>query len=296
MTIIVGSKNISERVKNVAELSGLSYILYDERTFPNGEVLIHIRDIDLLRGEDIVLIINTYPDTNNQMIKLFQLLEVLNSYEAREINIVMPYLSYSRQDKRFRDGEPISIKMLTEILGHYNVTSLLSFEVHNPDVISEHADFDFINVSISHELVERAIQLLGKEKIFLMAPDDGSWPRTRDTASRLGIESGYIIKVRDIETGKVSMKGAVGDVEKDSTVILFDDEISTGGTIRLAAEYLKDIGIADVVAVAAHLLLVNDADKKILASGVSRIMGSNTIPTKYSILEIEPFIAKYIAD
>jgi ribose-phosphate pyrophosphokinase len=142
--------------------------------------------------------------------------------------------------------------------------------------------------------VKKVIDSLGNSEVFLMAPDKGRWDTVNMIAKALDLPSGYIMKIRDLETGTVSMKGIVGDLRPNIPVILLDDEISTGGTMALATDYLKKQGINRVQAVATHLLLVKDAEKKLFNSGVDNIFGSNTIPNKYAILEVEPYIAKEI--
>jgi|Deesub1362B_J571_1020462.scaffolds.fasta_scaffold00003_512 ribose-phosphate pyrophosphokinase len=294
MTIIIGSEKSSNRILKLAQLTGYRYLLYKERVFPNGEVLVYVENPKAFRNNAVHIFIETYPDTNSQIIKLLELLEIVNHYGVDNITLMIPYLSYSRQDKRFRPGEPITIKMLIEILNFYKISRLISFEVHNPQVIYKYADFTFTNLSIGVDLVKKVIDSLGNSEVFLMAPDKGRWDTVNMIAKALDLPSGYIMKIRDLETGTVSMKGIVGDLRPNIPVILLDDEISTGGTMALATDYLKKQGINRVQAVATHLLLVKDAEKKLFNSGVDNIFGSNTIPNKYAILEVEPYIAKEI--
>lgn len=264
------------------------------RKFPNGEVLARVQDFSRIENESVVLYFPTYPETSDRVLLLFETLECLNHYNVKNISLILPYLSYSRQDKRFLEGESLSLKLFLDILYFLNVNKLISVDVHNEDAVRKYAKMNISILSLYEELVKKIINsIVGDEDFILVAPDAGRVPVVSRLADIFSAKYVYFEKERDRYTGNIKMK-PMGQLTKSEYAIIIDDEISSGGTMAKATSYLKQSGVKSVVAAAIHLLLVNYAEEQLFSSGVDYIAGTNTVPNPFSIMNIEDFLMEVI--
>lgn len=295
--LLVYPEYISDRVRILLNTLNIKSKPIRVRTFPNGEVLARIPNADSVRNQSILVYFPTYPDTNNKLQLLFQSLEVLNDYGANEINLVIPYLSYSRQDKRFLNGECISLKLLLKILYTLNVTRLFTANPHNADAVKSFSnDIEIVILDLFKDLLNKVIDIIRNQDVLLVAPDYGRCDEVRVLGDQFGLDHICLKKKRDRYTGKVEVYIEDESLVRHKSLLVIDDEISTGGTISKASELLTNVTSADIYACAIHLLLIGNAVDRMMASGVKAIFGTNTIDNPYSILEIEPYIAKAISN
>lgn len=292
--LLIGDKNYEDYVEKIGALSKTNTYIANIRYFPNGEILVKIPDTNIIYNKNVAVFFPTYPDTNNRLIGLFQLIDILNDYGARSINLVIPYLSYSRQDKRFLDGECVSLKLFLDILSNLRVSSITSFDVHNEKAVNYFFKGNFINLQIGLDLVKYIIDNFDLDSVVILAPDIGRWETVLQISKKLDIPATYLIKERDRYTGKVEIKGAADSTLIKGDIIILDDEISTGGTMIDAINYLKKFSVKDIYVAATHLLLINNADKKLFDNGAKVVIGSNTIRNKYGLIRIENYIARLI--
>lgn len=284
--------NANELSKNLGFQSSIEV---KTRVFPNGEVLARLSRTDTIAGNDVCIFFSTYPNTNTRLQLLYQTLETLNYYGAREISLILPYLSYSRQDKRFLEGEALSLKLIIDFLKSLNVSNLLTVNPHNKDALLQFSKGMKITIiDVFNELVSSALKLIGNDAV-LVAPDMGRCDDVKRLGEALNITHVCLEKRRDRVTGEVtiSLKN-VFDIN-GKKVLIVDDEISTGGTISKAAKLLKKLGAKHVYVAAIHLLLVKNAVDRLNKAGISAIFGTNTISNPYSILKVEPLIAKSLS-
>ena len=271
------------------------------KTFPNGEVLSRISNPKLIKENDVILYIRTYPDTNNKLFLLFQTLEALNHYMSRSVTLIIPYLSYSRQDKRFLEGESLSLKLLMDILNMLRVDNLITIDVHNEESLRKYAkNIRVYVISLYDQLLQQLLKSFRGRKIdesdiILVAPDKGRLNVVSRLAEKFSLDYIFFEKYRDRYTGRVSINPP-SNIPKVNNAIIIDDEIATGGTIASVAKYLYDNGVKNIYALAIHLILVNNATEKLLTSGVKHIVGTNTIINPHAILEVEPYIANTIKE
>jgi len=289
MKIVSGpaSRELAESVASITGLQNVSVVL---RVFPDGEFYIRL-DGDVL-GEDIVIIQTTCPSMQDG--KLFQLAFMADAAKragACRVTAVVPYLAYARQDKLFLSGEGISAETVVRMLGASGVDSLLTVNIHSDKVLSQ---FSLPVQSVS------AISLLanyfvekGFRGAYALAPDKGALYIAKEAQQVLGGGIGYLNKVRDYHTGQTVQSGEGLDVE-GKTVIIFDDIISTGGTIVGAVKILKDQGAKQVFAACAHPLLMGDAEKRMREAGIEEIIGTDSVPGPYSKVSLSPLISKQL--
>lgn len=269
-------------------------LLVHTRKFPNGEVLARLDDPSKIKNKSVTLYFPTYPETNDRILLLLETLESLKHYNAEAAALILPYLSYSRQDKRFLEGESLSLKLFLDLLHLLNVKRLIAVDVHNEKAVREYTGISISIVSLYEELVKKILaEIVKNDDFILVAPDAGRSSTVSMLAERFSSKYVYFEKKRDRYTGDIEMK-PVGELSASKYAVIIDDEISSGGTMAKAAGYLKNAGVKIVVAAAIHLLLVNNAEERLSSSGVDYIVGTNTIQNPFTLISIEDYLSKII--
>jgi ribose-phosphate pyrophosphokinase len=277
------SQSLAQRVSRILEAE---MITVGHKMFPDSES--YFRIMGDVRGEDVAIIQTTSPPQDTRLIQLLLLSEGVKDVGARSITAVVPYLAYSRQDKRFMSGEVVSVISVLKIIRAMGVDKLITVNVHSPKVLSGIMEID--NLSAITLLAEH-MKEMGLENAFSLAPDVGAMDIVRESASVLDGGFGWLEKVRDRVTGKITIKERAFDV-KGKDAIVFDDMISTGGTTSSAVRILKKQGARRVYAACVHPLMVGNAKDKITNSGADGIVGTDTVPGPYAIVSVASIIAE----
>jgi ribose-phosphate pyrophosphokinase len=205
----------------------------------------------------------------------------------------VPYLAYARQDKVFLKGEAVSIEAIARMLDAAGVDSLITVNIHEKNVLTKFP-FPAKNLSAAPLLAGYFKQREFRDA-FAIAPDKGAIEMVQEAAAVLGCEYGYLEKQRDRYTGLVSIKKKKLDV-KGKKAIIFDDIISTGGTIVAAATLLYELGATEVYAACVHPLLIGEAEKRLREAGVKEIVGTDSIPSLVSKVSLAPLIAQALRE
>lgn len=286
MKVIPGpaSKQLGEEV---AELLGVEAVPLVFKTYPDGES--YVRLGGMVQNEEVVIAQTTSPPQDTRLIQLALIADAAKRHGAEKITAVVPYLAYARQDKVFLQGEAISIEAVARMLEAAGVDSLITVNVHKEKVL---AKFPFPAKTVSAiPLLAEYFKQKGFDKAFALAPDDGALWLAEEAKTVLGGECGYLEKHRDLYTGEIKMERKTLDVD-GKTVIIFDDVISTGGTIALAARIMRELGADKVYAACVHPLLIGDAEKRILEAGVEEIVGTDSVPSRVSKVSLAPLLSR----
>ncbi len=283
-TVVIAGPNDPGLAKPISEKLGAQLVTVQEKIFPDGELYVRISEPDTVRNSCAILVNTLYPEQNKSWIETLFLTNALRNTGASMVIVVIPYLAYSRQDKVFLEGEPVSISVMLKALRNGGADCLLTIDVHNPLSLKEFNGCA-INIMVSDVLAKKAAEYT--ESPIVLAPDKGALERAKIAAEAIGAEYDYLIKKRDRVTGEVSVEPKELSVEgKD--VIIIDDIISTGGTIALAAKKSLESGAKSVILAASHSLLVDNAMDKIKSSGAKKLVTANTLNKKFteSIIEV----------
>jgi ribose-phosphate pyrophosphokinase len=211
---------------------------------------------------------------------LVELLLLVDACEGREVTLVVPYLGYARQDKKFHEGEPISARAVCRALSQ-GVDQVFTVNVHDPAVLS-HFHVSAQDISLADE-IGRYLSARFLENPLVLAPDDGAAAFAENVAAIGGWESDHLEKTRiSGETVRIEDR-ALNVSGRD--VVLVDDIISTGGTLVTAARMLQMQGERRVSYACVHGVLAEGAYSRLLSSGISEVACSDTLEracSKYS--------------
>ncbi|MEM4487833.1 MAG: ribose-phosphate diphosphokinase [Desulfurococcaceae archaeon] len=263
--------------KEVANLSGYYFINSQEKEFPDGELYIRVTEPDKIHDNDGLIVSTFYPSQDKMFLKTLLLVNAVKNSGAKKVSALIPYLAYSRQDKAFMPGEPISSCVIVESLKAVGVDVLVTVDVHSPRVL-ECFKGNSINVIVSDILIRRAMSSL--ENPVVIAPDRGAIERVSFAANAYGLEYDYLIKQRDRITGEVTYTPKELSVKKRD-IIMVDDIISTGGTIAESAKILLRNGARRIIVVATHGLLVGNALERLESAGVQKVILADTLGMRH---------------
>lgn len=285
MKIVLGPASTALAEK-VADLLGCEKVPVAYKAFPDGENYIRLEGN--VQDEHVAIVQTTCAPQDSRLMQLAFMAAAAKRNKARKVTAIVPYLAYARQDKIFLAGENISIETVARMLKSAGVDALVTVNIHAESAIGMFP-FPAKNLSAIPLLAEYFVQK-GYRKVFALAPDKGAMYIAQQAQQILGGEAGHLEKQRDRYTGQTKhvVKGL--DV-KGKVVIIFDDIISTGGTIVGAAEILKEQGAAKIFAACVHPLLIGDAEKRILDAGVEEIVGTDSVPSRNSKVSLAPLIA-----
>ena len=285
MKVILGpvSNTLGEKT---AELANCETVPVAYKTFPDGESYIRLESP--VQNEHVAIVQTTSHPQDSRLMQLAFMADAAKRNGASKVTAVVPYLAYARQDKAFLQGEGVSIETVARMLQAAGVDALVTVNIHAENALKKFP-FPAKNLSAIPLLAEYFAQK-GCEKAFALAPDKGAMYIAEQAQAVLGGEAGHLDKKRDRHTGQTTQT-AEGLNVKGQAVIIFDDIISTGGTIVGAAKILREQGAAHVYTACVHGLLIGDAEKRILDAGVEEIVSTDSVPSHTSKVSLAPLIA-----
>jgi ribose-phosphate pyrophosphokinase len=264
--------------------------------FADGEVGVRIDES--VRGEDVFVVQPTAPPVNERLMELLVIIDALRRASAARITAVLPYFGYGRQDRKTRPREPISAKLVANLLTAAGCHRILTVDLHAGQI------WGFFDIPLDH-LPSRMILAdyfvrLDLGNVVIVSPDVGGVPRAREFAKHIGAPIAIIDKRRDRPNQVKEIVHVIGKVYK-KTAILVDDIVDTAGTLTMGAEALVKRGVAAVYACAPHALLSGSAVQRLEASPILQLVVTNTIPIppeklspKITVLSVAPLIADAI--
>ena len=243
--------------------------------FSDGETAISINEV--VRGSDVFVIQSTCPPVNDNLIELLLIIDACRRASAGRITAVMPYFGYARQDRKARSRDPISAKLVANLITVAGADRVLTMDLHAPQLQG------FFDIPVDHLLGQPILAQYFKERfadqmedVVVVSPDVGSVGRSRKIAEKLDVPLAIIDKRRP-KANVSEIMNIIGDV-RGKRVILVDDLIDTGGTIVNAANALAEIGAVEVYACCTHGVLSGPAIDRIRHSSIRELVTLNTIP------------------
>ena len=243
--------------------------------FPDGEVFVKLEED--VRGRDCYVVQSTCQPVNDNLLELLVYIDCLRRASAKRITAVIPYFGYARQDRKDEGRVPISAKLVANLITAAGADRVLCMDLHAAQIQG------FFDIPVDHLSANPVFldyfldcrDTLGK--IAVVSPDVGNVKVANMYADQLGCDLAIVDKRR--QSGhEVAVNNLIGEVE-DCTVLMFDDMISTAGTICEAARVVMEQGARDVIVAATHPILVGLAFERLADSHISKILVTDSIPT-----------------
>lgn len=287
--LVLAGPASEELGRSVAEKLGLPLLAAEFKIFPDGESKFTLDD--KVSGKSVFVVQSTHQPGDQH---LFQLLLASHhlSQEGAKVTAVVPYLAYARQDKQFLPGESVTLGVVAHLMRSVGVRRLVTVDIHSAEGLALFS-FPTYSVSAIPSLVSYAKDELRLKDPVVISPDFGGSKRTEAFAQLYGAKFLQLSKTRDRMSGDVSVKDATLDVE-GKEVVMVDDIISTGGTMKAAAEVVLKHGAKKALVICVHGQFVGDALQKLEQAPVGPIVCTNTIPGKFSKVDVSEALASHL--
>jgi len=290
------SKDLATKIaKHLGVELGKATVSY----FHDGEI--NMRILETVRGADVFIIQSTSHPVNDHLMELLIMIDAMRRSSAGRITCVMPYFGYARQDRRAKSHDPISAKLVADLITTAGANRILTMDLHSPQIQG------FFNIPVDHL---RGIPLfayywenkgVNKGDYVVVSPDLGSVSRCSTFADRLGLDLAIVNKRRP-DDDVSEAKHFIGSV-RGKYAILVDDQLATGGSITNAANLAIENGATGVCACVTHPVLCSDAVEKINSSRLDKVLVLDTIVvpeekladcSKLEVLSVAKFVSEAI--
>ncbi|MBP3464182.1 MAG: ribose-phosphate diphosphokinase [Clostridia bacterium] len=264
--------------------------------FKNDNNFVQI--LETVREKDVYIVQTCQPPINERIMELLITIDAIKRASAKNINVVLPYFPYSRSDKKDQPRIPITAKLMAQIIEAAGATRVITCDLHNPAI---QAYFNINCDRLTGEFVLEKYFLEKKIKdMVIIATDAGSAKKAYKYSKFFNCPIALVDKRRDGNNDKAISSTIIGDV-KGKNAIIFDDEISTGGTLMETVNVLDKFGAKSIYAAATHGILAGEAIERIKKSPIKELVVTNTVPVpeekridKLTVLSMAPTFAEAI--
>ncbi len=282
-----------ELAEEIASIMGKPLGKATVNTFSDGEISVNLWET--VRGVDCYIVQSTCDPVNNNLMELLIMVDAMKRASAGRINAVIPYYGYARQDRKTKARDPITAKLVADLLVAAGVDRVVTMDLHAAQIQG------YFNIPVDHLVGMPILVKYYKEKnlddLVVVSPDHGSVSRARNVAQFLNCPIAIVDKRRP-EPNKSEIMNIIGNIE-GKNCILIDDMIDTAGTITNAANALKELGAKAVFAGATHPILSGPAIERIENSAIEELVLLNTTPIpeekkigKIKVLSVAPLFAE----
>lgn len=296
--IIFGLSASTDIAKKVSDKLDIELGEYTKSKFKDGEIF--VESSSSVRNKAVFIIQSTCTPVNDNLMELILFVDAMKRSSAGEINVIMPYFGYARQDRRTNGRQPISARVVADMLINAGVSRIMSFDIHAEQIVG------FFNIPFDNlkaqGLIARQIESLNIEDLTIVSPDHGGVVRARQLAQLLDAPLAVIDK-RRTGPNQAEAQFILGDV-KGRNVVIFDDMVDSGGTVITATNKLKDSGAKDVYLAVTHPVLSgtefneNQATDNLKIGGVKKVITTNSIEQKkdefLEVIDLSDVIAEMV--
>ncbi|MDO6654716.1 ribose-phosphate pyrophosphokinase [Anaerobacillus sp. 1_MG-2023] len=284
-----------ELAQEIVETLGVKVGNCSVKRFSDGEI--HMNVEESIRGCDTYLVQSIAGSGNDYLMELLIMIDALKRASAKTINVVLPYYGYARQDRKTGPRQPITAKLIANMLERSGATRVLTIDLHANQIEG------FFNIPVDQvsgiPILAEYFENKNLENVVVVAPDNSSALRARKLGSMLDAPIALIDR-RSYDTGEPSTVNVIGDVQ-GKTAIIIDDMIDTGRNVTFTSRILEENGVKDVYATFTHAVLSGHATEEIAESNIKEVVVTNTISLpdsedleKIKVLSIAPLLAEAI--
>jgi len=289
------NKVLSERI---AKYLGVPLGNISLGVFPDGEISCKINED--IRGRDIYLLQPTCPPVNESLMQLLVMIDSCKRASAERVTTVIPYFGYARQDRKDEGRVPITAKLVANLITRAGADRVLAMDLHAAQIQG------FFDVPVDHLYAAPVLnehflnKNISREELVIVSPDEGSIKRALGHAKRLGGEVAIIDK-RRISAETTEQENVIGGPVEGKIVLMFDDMISTAGSICGAARILHDRGAQEIHVATTHAVLCGPAVERLAAANLASIVCTDSIPLapeqrlpQTEVLSVAPLLGEAI--
>ena len=288
---VIGSPSAKKLAINIAKKLDAKYLKTTLKVFHDGESKLTI--LGHVNKETIIVVSSTGPPVDSNIIQTLSLIAKSREMSS-EVITVIPYMGYAKQDKEFLKGEIVTISVIAKLFKAAGATKLIVVDFHSPDALSF---FKLPTKNLSAApLFAKYFRKYKLQNPIIIAPDTYWKDDAEKFAKYLNTTATALNKQRDRKTGKLLIKSPLPKFSKGRDLILYDDMVSSGGSILEAIKFLGKKNFRKIYVVCTHPVFVRDSEKKIRKAGVTEIIGTNSIEKKFSKVDLTEIICKAIQD
>lgn len=294
LKIFTGNSN-PELAEEIAQYLGVAVGAAKVTRFCDGEIQVKIKES--VRGADVFIIQPTSTPVNENLMELLVMIDAVRRASARRITAVLPYYGYARQDRKTRARDPITAKLVANILTASGARRVICMDLHAGQIQG------FFDIPVDHlpgvPILAEYILQSALDNVVVVSPDLGGVTRARDLAERIGAPIAIIDKRRP-EPNVAEVTSIIGGIH-GKTVVMIDDIIDTAGTITKGAVALKQWGAKEIYVCCTHAVLSGPAIKRLAEAPIKEVVITNTIPVsieklidKIKVLSVAPLLGEAI--
>lgn len=261
--------------------------------FPNAELKVRVGQA----STKAILLQSFSQPVNTHIIEYLLLCDALKRQGVEELISIIPWFGYSKQDKVFQPGEPLSAKVVAKLIQTTHTRKLITIDLHNPS-ITGYFDIPVTNLTAFPIFMEHITTQATSQDACVISPDAGAIKSTTKVAHELNLPIAFMNKSRDLTSGEVTIQGIDRDISGKQCLI-FDDLIATGSTIVEVSQFLRDKGAKSIHVYATHHLFIPGVQDKLEASPITAIHVTDTVSkpdrvssSKLTIHSVAPLIAQ----
>ncbi len=272
--MVFSGRGNPELSQNVADKLGIELGRVEIKTFADGEI--YVKYGESIRGADVFIIQPTCRPVNDNMMELLIMIQAARLASAHRVTAVVPWMGYSRQDKKSCPREPITARLVADVIQAAGADRVVTMDLHAGQLQG------FFDVPVDHmtalSMIADYFKLKGIEDMVVVSPDAGGMKTAKRMADRLGCSVAVLSKLRP-EHNVSRVMYVIGDVE-GKTAVIVDDIIDTAGTLVNGVQALLDKGAKGVYAACSHPVLSDPAYERIAASPLKEVVVTDTIPLR----------------
>lgn len=294
LKIFTGNANVA-LAEEIAQYLGVTVSAAKVNRFSDGEIQVKINES--VRGADVFIVQPTSQPVNENLIELLVMIDAVRRASARRVTAVLPYYGYARQDRKTRARDPITAKLVANLLTASGARRVITMDLHAGQIQG------FFDIPVDHlpgvPILAQYFLQQKLENVVVVSPDMGGVTRARDLAERIGAPIAIIDKRRP-EPNVAEIMNIIGPIE-GKKVIMTDDIIDTAGTITKGAEALKEWGADEIYACCTHPVMSGPALERLKNAPIKEILVTNTIPlpadkqlSNMKVLSVAPLLGEAI--